>query len=83
MNKVTFNRIKMLRKDGMNMKGAIVVLIDLCKNSEEASEKIIELFDTSTYDDYDRGFCDCMRQFSHLDDIPKRKEFRNYDPRTQ
>ena len=87
MDKRTFKRIKMLHEEGMGMKGAIVVIIDLCKNSEEAAEKITELFEMKKEaNTYDRGFCDGVRESNfnvdtdilHL--IHDRKERRNYDP---
>lgn len=88
MNKTTFNRIKMLRKDGMGMKGAIVVIIDLCANSDRAADKIIEMLEMYGEETvYDRGFCDAIKEANFhvdvdiLDLITRRKELINYDPK--
>lgn len=89
MNKPTFNRIKMLRKDGMGMKGAMTVIIDLCHSSTEAAEKIIELLELhGDAISYDRGFCDGITEADLKVDvnlselITRRKELKNYDPKT-
>lgn len=92
MDKRTFKRIKMLHEEGMAIKGAIVVLIDLCKSSDEAAEKIEELIFWSadsniTLTAYDRGFCDSLKSMNldarALSDLLSlRKESRDYDPPT-
>lgn len=83
MDKRTFKRIKMLHEEGMSLKGAIVVLIDLCKSSDEAGEMIGELIETQPGADYDRGFVDAMKSAGcSTQGITKRKELRNYDPPT-